>query len=248
MEILRGIEARDLSIYLRQEKVLIISDVHMGYEEALNKKGIMVPRFQFEETKERLRRILDGLMVEKIVINGDLKHEFGGISRSEWDNTLELLEFLSGYSERIVLIRGNHDVTLDPIAGLKNLEIVDHLRVGRVYLCHGDIVPEDAEFKESEVVIIGHEHPAIGVGTNVRMETFKCFLLGNFEKNKKLIVMPSFNLVTEGTDVLREKVLSPFLKGDLSGFSVFVVSDKIYGFGKVSDVRDLRNGSGDLVA
>jgi metallophosphoesterase superfamily enzyme len=51
-----------------------------------------------------------------------------------------------------------------------------------------------------------------------------------------LIVQPSFNLVTEGTDITKERLLSPFLKQDLGDFEVFIVSDKIYKFGKVKDI------------
>jgi len=80
------------------------------------------------------------------------------------------------------------------------------------------------------------EHPAISVGDGTRVEKYKCFLKGKF-KGKELIVQPSFNLVTEGSDILKEKVLSPFLKQDLSNFEVFVVSDKVYEFGKIKDIK-----------
>ena len=48
--------------------------------------------------------------------------------------------------------------------------------------------------------------------------------------------MPSFNLVIEGTNILKEKLLSPFLKQDLKNFHVFIVEDKIYDFGKLKDI------------
>jgi len=48
--------------------------------------------------------------------------------------------------------------------------------------------------------------------------------------------MPSFCLVTEGTDILKEKLLSPFLDQDLKNFDVFVVADKVYDFGKLKNL------------
>ena len=47
MKILKSIELIDLAIYTN--KTLIVTDFHMGYEESLNKRGVLVPRFQFEE-------------------------------------------------------------------------------------------------------------------------------------------------------------------------------------------------------
>jgi len=67
----------DLALYLEEYKTLIIGDSHMGFEEALNKQGILVPRFQFKETVIRLEKILKNVKPETIIINGDIKHVCG---------------------------------------------------------------------------------------------------------------------------------------------------------------------------
>ena len=43
------------------------------------------------------------------------------------------------------------------------------------------------------------------------------------------------NQVSEGTDVLKEDLLSPFLT-DIKGFEAFVIGDKVYNFGKIKDI------------
>src|SRR3989338_4277464 len=109
MKILSSIEAIDLALYA--DRHLILSDFHIGYEEALNKQGILMPRFQFKEIIERLEAIfkkLKGRRIEKIVILGDLKHEFGAISEKEWRHTLRLLDYLGQHCKEIILIKGNH--------------------------------------------------------------------------------------------------------------------------------------------
>ncbi len=78
----------------------------------------------------------------------------------------------------------------------------------------------------------------MGLKKGSRVEVFKCFLKGSWNK-KTLVVIPSFNLVTEGTDILKDKVLSPFLSQDISDFEVFVVSEKAYYFGKLKNLRSL---------
>ena len=208
------------------------------YEESLNKQGFIFPRFQYAETIKHLKKILKNLEIKKVVINGDLKHEFGTISETEWRYTLKLLDFLFEHCRKIILIKGNHDKILGPIADKKGLEIRKNYVIGTTMVLHGDKIPQGKKFDSMKRLIIGHEHPAISLHKCGRLEKFKCFLKGNFVK-KELIVMPSFNLVTEGTDILQENVLSPFLNQKLAGFHVFIASEGTYHFGTVKDIRML---------
>lgn len=249
-ELSKGIIAVDLALYLAESKTLVIADTHIGYEEALNKQGVFVPRFQFKDIGKRLEKIFaklsdSGRTVEKIIINGDVKHEFGTISEQEWRHTLQLIDFLNKHCKDLYLIKGNHDKILGPIAGKRSIEIKDYLILGDIAVMHGDRLPDkklEAEMKDKKVktIIIGHEHPAVSLGTMARFERYKCFLAGKW-KRKALIVQPSFNLVTEGTDVIKEKLLSPFLKQN-SGFKNFEVivpgeDEKFYDFGKIGKLR-----------
>ena len=224
MKIAKDIEVNDLSLYLVKEKTLVFADFHIGYEEALNKEGILIPRFQLKETLERLERIFlffkrNKKEINKIIINGDLKHEFGTISEQEWRDALKLLDFLNKYCKEIILIKGNHDTILGPIADKRSLKIVDFLKFEDVLIIHGDKINKHIEnlIKKAKIIIISHEHPALSLKEGFRVELFKCFLKGKYKK-KTLIVQPSFNLVTEGTDVSKEGLLSPFLHQALGSF------------------------------
>ncbi|MBU4502402.1 MAG: metallophosphoesterase [Nanoarchaeota archaeon] len=239
MEISKNLEIMDLCLYFKKEKTLVISDIHMGYEEALNKKGILAPRFQYAETLNRLKTILTGFKLQKIVINGDLKHEFGTISETEWRHTLGIIDFLFQYCKKIILIRGNHDKILGPIAKKRSLEVRRNYIIGKTtMILHGDKIPTGKTFDKMKRLVIGHEHPAISLYKDGRLEKFKCFLKGKWKK-KELIVIPSYNVVTEGTDMLKDKLLSPFLKKNIDDFKVFIVSDGIYGFGTIKDIKML---------
>lgn len=280
MKIFDDIEFVDLAIYTN--KTLIVTDFHIGYEEALNKQGLMVPRFQFDEIMKRLESIfkkLKGHKIEKIVINGDLKHEFGTISDQEWRHTLKLLDYFSKHCKEIILIKGNHDAILGPIAKKRNVKVLDYYLINsikkktikndsiknkksiiktqkninnkiinnkslkkiknnvnnKILVLHGDSIPKKELLKGISTIIIGHEHPAVSIKEGPRTELFKAFLIGKWKKYN-LIAQPSFNLVTEGTDVLKEEVLSPFLKGNLRNFNVIIVADKLYEFGKLRDL------------
>lgn len=227
MEIYKDIEIVDLG--LRYKDNLIIADLHIGLEEALNKDGVLIPRFQFKEVMKGLKKILVG--VNRVIINGDLKHEFGTISDQEWRDVLHLLDFLS--DKEIILIKGNHDTIIGPIAEKRNVKVVDSYQLDDITFLHGDkIIPN-----LSKILVIGHEHPAISFRERPD-EKFKCFLKGKW-RGKTLIVLPSFNLVTEGHDILNEEILSPFLEQKLDDFEVFVAGDRTLYFGKLKEIKKI---------
>ncbi len=286
MRLLDNIVLIDLAIYTNN--TLILTDFHIGYEESLNKKGIMVPRFQFPEILKRLDSIFKKLAnkkIEKVIVNGDLKHEFGTISGQEWRHTLRLLDYLGQHCNDIILIKGNHDRILGPIAKKKDVKILDYFIIetekntmgensingnqskkinkknndkikkikanilqslkktnpakktikNKILVIHGDKIPPKSLLEGVSTIIIGHEHPAVSIKEGPRAELFKAYLIGKW-KGKNLIVQPSFKLVNEGTDVLKEELLSPFLKQNLGNFDVVVVGDKLYRFGKIKDL------------
>jgi uncharacterized protein len=185
---------------------------------------------------KHLEHIFSKASPKSIILLGDVKHEFGIISGQEWKDTLKLLDYLSAKGE-VILIRGNHDKVLGPIAKRKDILIRDYFCVGQYFFCHGDKIFDNKELKKSKTIIIGHEHPAVGIRDGPRLERYKCFLSGKYQ-SKNLIVLPSFSFVTEGADVLQEKTLSPFIK-NIGNFEVFVASDKGYAFGKIKTLMKL---------
>lgn len=225
MRIHKNIEIRDLGLYLVQEKILILSDLHIGQEESIHRQGIMVPLFQFEDLKKRISSMLAD--VDTVVLNGDVKHEFGRIMQSEWQQTKELLELFSG--KKIIIIKGNHDTIITPL--LKDVALMHSYSVGDILICHGDDILD----VKNKVIIIGHEHTAIGLKEGSRIEKYKCFLKGKWKSNI-LITMPACNPLTIGTDVLREPRLSPYLQHNLDDFEAYIVSDKVYDFGKIKNL------------
>lgn len=252
MELFKGIYLIDLTIYTN--KTVIFTDFHIGYEEALNKQGLMIPRFQFPEIISRLEKIfleLKNKKIERVIVNGDLKHEFGTISEQEWRHTLKLLDYFEQHCKEIVLIKGNHDTILGPIAKKRNVKVLDYFVIepienmnkikktisgkNNILVTHGDKIPKKELLRDISTIIIGHEHPAISVREGARAELFKAYLVGKWKKYD-IIVQPSFNLVAEGTDVLKEEVLSPILKDNLGNFNVIIVGDNLYQFGKLRDL------------
>lgn len=231
MEIYPGIEIVDLALYIKKNKILVITDTQIGMEESLNKQGILVPRFQFDDIIKRLDKIFSKVVIKTVVINGDIKHEFGEISDQEWRNTLKLLDYLMKKAD-VILVKGNHDTILGPIADKRNLKIVNHYNINNISILHGHKIYPNL----NKLVIIGHEHPAISLKKGARVEKFRCYLKGKWNKHV-LIVQPSFNFVRIGTDILKEKLLSPFLQNSLDNYEVYVVEDNIYSKIEVNSLK-----------
>ncbi len=228
MEILKDVEIIDLALYFKKEKILAFSDFHFGYEEMLNAKGIFVPRHQFADIKGRLKNIFDKLEkkkygLNKIIITGDLRHEFGFVSRQEMNDISEILRFMKNYCETIIVVRGNHETMAGFIRS--RTELVDEFFTDGVLFLHGDVIPETAKHKDVKIIVIGHEHPAIKLTDKITTEKAKIFLKGKW-KRKTLIVLPSFNPLAEGTDVSAGKLLSPFLKQNLSNFEAYAIPEE----------------------
>src|SRR3989344_3593985 len=182
MEIAKGIEIIETALWLKKQNILIINDLHIGYGEVLQRKGILVPKFQLKEIITKLEHILEKTKPEKVII-----------------------------------IKGNHDPIIAPIAEKRRVAVVTEYSVDDTLIVHGDELMETKATR----IIIGHEHPAITMREGSKWEKYKCFLKGKWQR-KELIAVPSFNPLLEGTDILKEEVLSPFLE-DIATFKVYIV-------------------------
>ncbi len=226
----------DIGLYSANLKTLFIADSHLGYEDALAEEGIFVPRINLKLIKERLEKIFSNFDVERIVFNGDLKHEFGDISKQEWFEASEFIDFLKAYGE-LVIVKGNHDTILNPIVKKKNVKIIENALIGEYFITHGHKFEKPP--KNVKALIIAHEHPAISLREGGRVERFKCFLYGK-SNGKALVVLPSLLQVVEGTDLLSENLLSPYLQEGIEDFKVWIVEDQPYYFGKIKNVMRIK--------
>ncbi len=251
-----GIEAVDLALYLEKFHTLVLADVHVGYEAALVREGTLLPKQHLDRLVTRLTRIFDQLDVnkksplERIIINGDLSHQFGFLTYQESLESLKLLNNFDGICKEILLLKGNHDGNLMPLTeGGQRVRVENSFQLGSMLLLHGDQEPQRIP-PEIEIVIIGHEHPAIGLRDRVtgRVELYKCFLVGRY-RQLGLIVQPSFNPLAQGSDLTRERTLSPLLSEDgVGGFEVYPVSDdgSCFRFGPLRKLLEQEELTGSL--
>jgi uncharacterized protein len=240
-EISKGVHAIGQFLYLKNNSTLIISDLHAGYEESLNKEGVFIPKsntsFIIARISEAIKDIRKNKWaVSQIVLNGDVVHSFSRHSSDERYILNKLLGFLSDYG-RVFIIKGNHDKMLDKIMdkSIVNTSMAEHLIIEDILITHGDILDKNSNSKQIKTIIIGHDHPSIILKSGSRSERFKCILKGKYKK-KTLMVMPSCNTLIEGTDILTERMQSPYID-DIMDFDVYIIGDEIYDFGKAKNLQ-----------
>ncbi len=134
---------------------LAISDIHIGFESELAKKGYFV----FSQTKKMLEQILDlknKEKAEKIIILGDLKHEIAPSYKAE------ITSFVSSLSENfseVIIIKGNHDGLIENYCrGLKNVKVVDEFISKDYLIIHGHKMPKKENILKTKALIMGHFH------------------------------------------------------------------------------------------
>ncbi len=227
----------------KKERVIVIGDLHLGYEGALQESGYAIISKAYEETISDLDKIFESVgKVDKIVILGDIKHEFGRISKDEWRDVGALIDYLEGKLDKngeLIIVKGNHDVIINSITVKKKIFVMDYFIWKEYAFLHGDSEFDEINNKLVKTWVVGHAHPAIVLkeGGGVKSEKYKCFLVGKY-KGKKVIVLPSFFPLVEGTDA-RNGNLGLAWDFDLTNFDVKVVGEglKVLDFGKLGRIE-----------
>ena len=96
------------------KKFLVISDLHIGSETNLIKKGVNINSSQItEDILKEIKDLRNTYFFNGIIILGDLKSTITHISKNEWDTIPLFLKQLSNDMEEVFLIPGNHDANIN---------------------------------------------------------------------------------------------------------------------------------------
>ncbi len=234
------------ALYIDDLSTIVVSDLHLGLESLMADSGMFMPKFQLSEMKEDLSNMIAERDVEKLIVCGDIKHEFSETSYGERKEVEELMEFLGELVEDIYLVKGNHDnYLIYPVKGYEDVELQETFVLEDVCFAHGHEKDERMRGLDVNYLIIGHEHPALSLKDDIGVkEKIRCFLYGEMEDDKKLIVMPAFSELAQGSDmnnVREQELLSPVLKDmvDLDNMKAVGV-DKEAGLFEFPELGELR--------
>ncbi len=165
-----------LLLKTRREKILVIPDLHLGFEKELAEKGIAFPS-QTEKIFARLQRLLNDQKPDHLIFLGDIKHGTSTILPYEWREIPNFFERLLKLVDRIHVIPGNHDGGLDKLlpekvelTSVRGLTIEDGRK--RISLIHGHAWPEPESFACDEL-IMAHHHFTIMLRDSSGLRSFE---------------------------------------------------------------------------
>lgn len=233
-----GIFISDLyCAYLSDISTVVISDLHLGFEEEMNLHGLFLPRLQLSHVQETVGKILDRYQPQHLIINGDFKHEFSRNLPQEWD---DIIEFIDKFSNQVDMkfIRGNHDNYLISVLKKRDLELLETFETERYHIFHGD-----KDLPLEKFTILGHEHPSLvlrdRVGGIFKIPAFV------YNKEQKVLITPAMSFFSSGSDVIENLVndehFTPSIRHTKpEKYRVYGITEEfgLVDFGYLGDLKD----------
>jgi len=144
----------------QKTRILVIADLHIGWELALSKKGIHVPT-QTQKLQQKLSTLISEHKPQELLILGDVKHTVAKAEMGEWHDVPEFFTNLKNQVSKISVIRGNHDGNLDPLLpeNVKTLPATG-TSLGDIGFFHGHTWPSPT-LLGCKTLVMGHVHPVV---------------------------------------------------------------------------------------
>jgi putative SbcD/Mre11-related phosphoesterase len=143
-----------------KERVLVISDLHIGWEVALAEAGIHVPS-QTPKMKNKLLKLIDLYNPTGLLFLGDVKHTIARVEFGEWRDIPDLFETLVQKVSDTEVVLGNHDGNLEALLP-SSVKIFPPtgIAMGDAGFFHGNAWPSP-KLLECRSLVIGHVHPTV---------------------------------------------------------------------------------------
>ncbi len=203
---------------------LLVSDLHLGLEKELAKKGFRLPPYSVKMVA-RIRDLAERHRAARLAVLGDVKHTVGKVEDIDWGVVPWFFQTMLDLFEQVDVVPGNHDgniktvlpprVRLHPSQGM----VLGSGR-GRVGLAHGHAWPSE-EAIATRNLVIGHSHftyemkDSLGARTREAVWVSAAYDVAalmegaGYESRPrgsgKLTVMPPFNRLVGGQPINRSK-------------------------------------------
>jgi putative SbcD/Mre11-related phosphoesterase len=222
------------SALIKDGNVLVVADMHLGCEASLEYQGISLPRVQSREIQKYLKVMIEALEPSKVIVAGDLKHNFSRNLNQEWRDVARFVRMLSGRVP-LEVVKGNHDNYLGSILKEYGIPMRSEATCAGVRIVHGHVGT-----LTGGPTIMGHLHPSIRLreSTGASLKS-QCFL---YEGEMGVLVLPALSLIASGVDVVGQSssdTTSPLLSDvGLAGFVPIAFSGaKALKFPSVGELR-----------
>lgn len=200
----------------QEERTLLVSDLHLGLEKELAKKGFRIPTYSTKMI-DRINSLAERYGANRIIVLGDVKHSIGKVEDVDWSVLPWFFETLLDVFPSVEVVPGNHD------GGIRNLipsRVKVHPSDGtvigveeKVGVAHGHSWPS-LEVISSGKIVMGHSHFRYEMRDRFGMRSKEAvWLFANYDvdgllakagyegatgRAGELIVMPPFNNLVGG--------------------------------------------------
>lgn len=169
------------ALFWETEKILILSDLHIGKSAHFRKNGIAISSEILVEDLKKLENMISHFLPEELIIVGDLVH-------AGYNSDLDLFkEWRFRFPQKFLLIKGNHDNLKCQRYEELGIECEEkELQIGNFTFVHD---PKNLE--ENRFYISGHIHPGFVLKTKNERVRLPCFAV-----SEQQIVLPAFSKFT----------------------------------------------------
>lgn len=204
---------RDLpALFIPEEKILVISDLHLGLEHELFKAGIVISP-QAEKFKKTIDFLIKTTKAKTLIILGDIKHKVPGTSFREMKEIPKLFLHLIE-KVKVVCVKGNHDDNISSLLPKVKIYSSRGFKLGRYGFFHGHAWPSK-NLMECDYLFMGHVHPCVEFRDRFGYRSIEqVWIKGELKKelvkskykikncgNLKTIIFPTFNKLLGGVAI-----------------------------------------------
>jgi len=149
-----------LLIQRQKERILVVADLHIGWEVKLAEQGIHVPS-QTPKILEKMIQLIENSKPTGIIFLGDVKHAIAKVEIEEWRDIPDFFEAVAKRVSNIQIIPGNHDGNLEALLP-EAVKVLPPTGIvfGHVGLFHGHTWPAP-ELLKCRDLVTGHVHPTV---------------------------------------------------------------------------------------
>ena len=221
MVITRIIDSEPALVLESDKKNLVISDLHIGFEDKFSSSKIMIGRnSSINEIISNVTKIIKKENPDTLILLGDIKSSIQSITKSEWEDIPYFFEEIKNSLE-VILIPGNHDANIDRlIPNYVTMISSKGMIIEDVLLTHGHTMPSD-NYSNVNNIIMGHIHPVYfdknsllnGERIWISIQTNKSEIFSSAKGKINITIIPSFNPYFYATEKkYYKKSISPIIE------------------------------------
>jgi hypothetical protein len=208
-------------ILQEQKKHLVITDLHIGFENTFSRNKIFLGNnSSIKQITAAVTKLILKEYVDSLILLGDTKSSIQRITKNEWNDVPYFFEQVKKISD-VTLVPGNHDAGIeklvpDEITMISSKGIV----IDDVLLTHGHSMPSE-NFSSVNRIIMGHIHPVFfqddslvnGERVWISLKAKKELIFPSAKGDIEITVIPSFNPYFYATQKRHyKKSISPIIE------------------------------------